>query len=403
MKLFFFFLTILSLISCQDSNDISGNWKIVLKIQNQELPFIIKLEKDKLNKEKLSGFLVNSKERIPLEGVLINDKFELAIGTSYAKLDGIIKNNELIGNWVRTNKENYKIPFSGAKFLKENLYDLYNAKSAKLSLDGKWKVELEKGKFGLGIFKQIGSRVTGSILTETGDYRFLEGYVDQNTVSLYGFDGVFSFVFKIILAPDKFEAHMYSGKTYNTQISGVRDEEFRLANPNTLTKLIGKTPLKMSLTDINGKEVFLNRGNLNGKAKIIQIFGSWCPNCIDETQFFVEWRKHNEAKLNDIEIIAIAFEKFPDEKSALKKLRKMRYKLNMNYPLVLGDFSSTSTVTKFVPIEKTVAFPTTLFLNKKNEIVKVHTGFSGQATGMFYEDFKTSFSVTVDKLIKSEI
>jgi thiol-disulfide isomerase/thioredoxin len=283
------------------------------------------------------------------------------------------------------------------------LYELYDGKSAQLTLDGNWKVELEEGKFGLGVFKQIGSRVEGSILTETGDYRFLEGYLDQNTVSLYGFDGVFSFILKIVLAPDKFEAHLYSGKTYNAQISGVRDEEFRLANPNTLTKLIGKTPLKMSFKDINGEEVILDKGKLNGKAKIIQIFGSWCPNCIDETQFFVEWRKQNEAKLNDVEIIAIAFENFPDEKSALKKLRKMRYKLNMNYPLVLGDFSSTKTVTKFVPIEKTVAFPTTLFLNKKNEIVKIHTGFSGQATGIFFEDFKTSFSETVEKLIRSEI
>jgi thiol-disulfide isomerase/thioredoxin len=390
-------------VSCQNSNDISGNWKIDLKIQDHVLPFIIKLEKDKVNKEKVSGFLVNSKERIPLEGSLIGDKFELAIGTSYAKLEGSIKNNELIGNWVRTNKENYVVPFLGSKFLKDSLYDLYDGKSAQLTLDGNWKVELEKGKFGLGVFKQIGSRVEGSILTETGDYRFLEGYLDQNTVSLYGYDGVFSFILKIVLAPDKFEAHLYSGKTYNAQISGVRDEEFRLANPNTLTKLIGKTPLKMSFKDINGEEVILDKGKLNGKAKIIQIFGSWCPNCIDETQFFVEWRKQNEAKLNDVEIIAIAFENFPDEKSALKKLRKMRYKLNMNYPLVLGDFSSTKTVTKFVPIEKTVAFPTTLFLNKKNEIVKVHTGFSGQATGIFFEDFKTSFSETVEKLIKSEI
>jgi thiol-disulfide isomerase/thioredoxin len=390
------------MISCQEENQIVGNWKIDLKIQEHDLPFIIKLKKDETNKDKILGHLINSTEKIPLDGSFIDGKFELDIGTSYAKLIGTIDGNELDGNWVRTNKENYKVQISGQKILKENLYQHFESKKTPLSFGGNWKIDLGKDKFGLGIFTQKGSRIQGSILTETGDYRFLDGYIEQNNILLYGFDGVFSFVLKIILSPDQFKANLYSGKTYNQDISGVRDEEFRLADPNGLTKLIGKKPLKLSFNDINGEEIDFNKGRFKDKAKIIQIFGSWCPNCIDETQFLVEWRTKNEAKLNDIEFIAIAFEKFPDEVAALKKLRKMRYKLGMNYPLVLGDFTSTKTVTKFVPIEKTIAFPTTFYLNKKNEIIKVHTGFSGQATGMFYEDFKTDFNKTVNALIKED-
>ena len=38
-----------------------------------------------------------------------------------------------------------------------------------------------------------------------------------------------------------------------------------------------------------------------------------------------------------------------------------------------------------------MAFPTTLFLSKDNKLKKVHTGFSGQATGVFFKKFQDEF------------
>lgn len=391
----------LVLFGCQSKNEIKGNWELSLKLQDQVLPIIVQFELDPNIKNKLVGTLINSKESIPLEGFIQKDHFEVSIGTNYAKLVGEIAGSSLEGEWVRTNKEDYKVPFTGKRTSKLKLFSKYEEKKTLLKIDGKWKVELDENRFGLGNFKQVGSRVEGSILTETGDYRFLEGYIQQNTVMLYGFDGTFSFIFKIILSKDRFSAHMYSGKTYNKQIVAVRDDSFKLADPEQLTNLIKNTVLISKFNDISGQALDLNAGRLKSKAKIIQVFGSWCPNCIDETKFFVNWRRKNLAKLNDVEFIALAFEKFPDEKSALKKLRKVRHKLKMDYPLVLADFKSTETVPRFLPIEKTVAFPTTFFLNRKNEIVKVHTGFSGQATDDYFESFKGKFSKIVDELISS--
>lgn len=158
--------------------------------------------------------------------------------------------------------------------------------------------------------------------------------------------------------------------------------------------------MKLKLKDIDGFLVDIASKEFSDKIKIIQIFGSWCPNCIDETKFFLDWQKENVAKLNHIQFFAVAFESFEQEQMALKSLRKLKTKLDWNYPILLGDYKGTKSVTTLFPIEKIRAFPTTLFLNKNNQILKVHTGFSGQATGPFFESFKSEFNKYIDELLK---
>ncbi|MBC7424542.1 MAG: TlpA family protein disulfide reductase, partial [Ferruginibacter sp.] len=43
--------------------------------------------------------------------------------------------------------------------------------------------------------------------------------------------------------------------------------------------------------------------------------------------------------------------------------------------------------------------PTTIFINKKGEISKVHTGYNGPATGVHYEAYKNEFNVLIEKLL----
>ncbi|MBK9397911.1 MAG: hypothetical protein IPN55_12020 [Saprospiraceae bacterium] len=43
------------------------------------------------------------------------------------------------------------------------------------------------------------------------------------------------------------------------------------------------------------------------------------------------------------------------------------------------------------------AYPTMIFLDKNNRIVKTHTGFSGPATRE-YEDFKKEFAKDIEKI-----
>ena len=51
-------------------------------------------------------------------------------------------------------------------------------------------------------------------------------------------------------------------------------------------------------------------------------------------------------------------------------------------------------------LNKITAFPTTLFLNKQHQVVKIHTGFSGPATGKDYEVFKQNTESFIKNLLK---
>jgi hypothetical protein len=45
------------------------------------------------------------------------------------------------------------------------------------------------------------------------------------------------------------------------------------------------------------------------------------------------------------------------------------------------------------------AFPTTIFIDRQGKVRKIHTGFSGPATGSHYETLVADFTRTVDALL----
>lgn len=389
-------LCFIALIACQSKPRIDGLWKLEIKLQDQILPVLIQVKQEK---DELSATLTNSDEKINLKGGLKDNQFILDFETGYARFKGKIEDDKLVGEWIRTNKEDYKVPFIGVKTTLTTLFNSYRKESNLIDLKGNWKVQLGKDKTGLGVFKQDGARVQGSILTPTGDYRYLDGFIKGNEIKLYGFDGVFSFVFNLIYQDGQLKGDMYSGKSFTQEIQAMVDNEFELIKATEMTKLTSDKPLKFSFPSIKGEIIDLDKGKLKGKAKVIQLFGSWCPNCIDETRFFLEWRKNNQAKLNELEFIAVSFERTKSKQEALKNLKKLSYRIQMDYPIILADFDKSKKVEDIFPIDQMKAYPTTFFLNKENKIVKIHTGFAGQATEMYFEQFKTEFNEIIDTII----
>lgn len=397
MKIIFHVFFILLLTSCFSGKGIKGTWKVDLNIQENNLPVLIHLDE---KEGKVTGHLQNSDEKVTLDGTIEDGKFYINIGMSYAAFRGEVSGEKIKGVWIRTTKSNYEVPFAGHKSSLKELH-LDQEKQKNISeISGNWKVHLGDDRYGIGIFEQKGARIKGSILTETGDYRYLDGYIKGNELNLFGFDGTFSFVLKLLIKTDEMKGKMFAGKSYNKEISAVKDAEFQLKDPSTMVEILAENPVKFNYEDITGVTVNFDDGHLKGKAKVVQIFGSWCPNCIDETHYFLEWRKRNLAKLNHIEFVAVAFEKFETDKEAKKVLRKLKAKMKMDYPVVLADFNGTKKIGEFFPVSKIKAYPTTIYLDKNNQVKKVYTGFAGRATGPFFDAFEREFNTTIDELIK---
>ncbi len=370
-------------------NDHLGLWKVTLDIQGNALPFLLEVK----NKR---AVLYNSSEKHELEYKVKENEIivELPFDENYLSFD--LGNKS--GFFVKKKKgEEDKIKLFAQK--QKTGTSLFS--STDFHLDGRWKVDFYDNqnnlkKIALGLFeKSKVSSIKGSILTKTGDYRFLEGEGESNRFFLYGFDGQMNFFLNIKVDGDKFEGMIFSGNSWNQKIVGTRDSSFSLENPNTLTKA-RKNIVDFNAFDLNGDLFEFKKEIKTGRPLIIQVFGSWCPNCLDETLFLNSYMKEN----NKFDVLAVAFERTENLKKASYLIKRFLKKTNTSYKFVIGshDKDSKGVLEVLSFLENHLSYPTMIFLDKNHQIKKIHTGFSGPATGIEFVKFKKDFDQTIQSL-----
>ncbi len=246
--------------------------------------------------------------------------------------------------------------------------------------------------------------LSGTVLTETGDYRYLEGQIQQGHLQMTAFDGLHAFLFEGNLPasntqPLQLKGRFYSGPGHFQSWKAQRKPGFSLANPETLTQSRTNEPLHFTFTGLDGTPCNLDDKQFKNKAVIIQIMGSWCPNCMDESRYFATLYPRFAAE--GLEIIALAFEKSDRFEQAQAGLLKMRRDLQLPYTLLYAGSSQKIKASKQLPwLTEIKAYPTTLFLNRQHCIVATHTGFSGPATGTTFIQYCQRTERIIQKLLK---
>jgi len=188
-----------------------------------------------------------------------------------------------------------------------------------------------------------------------------------------------------------------SGTHYRTTWTGKRDESADLISPDSLTYLKeGYNGLTFAFPNTAGDTIQLSDPSYQGKAKIVQIFGTWCPNCRDETKFLVDYLKENPSP--NLSVIALAFEKHRNFKKAAKAVKRYKDKMAIPYEMLVAGYYNKGEASDLLPmLNKVISYPTMIFLDKNDQVVKIHTGFSGPATSE-YVNFKTDFDQTVKQI-----
>jgi len=150
---------------------------------------------------------------------------------------------------------------------------------------------------------------------------------------------------------------------------------------------------------LEGKTITLTDKKFENKPVIIQIMGSWCPNCMDESAYLSGVYK--EYQKQGLEIIALAYEKTNDYEISKKQVTRLKTKFDIRYEILITSLTGKEKASEsMAALNKIIAFPTTIFLNKQHDIVKIHTGFSGPATGNDYLAFKQKTEALINQLIK---
>ena len=319
-------------------------------------------------------------------------------------ITGSFAGNVIDGTWVVSNRENYAIPFRAVHGKDYRFTAL--RKPPALDLSGKWACNFgldgDNPYPAIAVFEQRDNHLTGTFLTETGDYRFLEGTVQADKFYLSVFDGSHAYLFHGKILPDgTLTGAFFSGKHYQTTWEARRDDGFSLANPDSLTYLLpGHNAFTFAFENPDGKVISPENPEYKGKVKIIQLLGTWCPNCRDETEFLIRYLDEN--RNGDLAVIGLAFEKYTEKEKTDRVIRTFRENLGVPYEIAYAGSYRKAEASKSLPmLNEVIAFPTMIFLDKNNRVRKIHTGFNGPATSEF-DTFKKEFDTFVTSLLSSQ-
>ncbi len=386
----------------------TGSWNASLhRADGKKIIFNLSVEKEN-GKTKL--YVVNPPEKLLIDDVRqVKDSLfiNMPLFESSFKLK-IEDKDSLSGRWIRrgAEKESY-MPFTASA--KTPYRFPANKGDAKEIVAGKWKIDIFKNNGGItkaiGEFKQTGNTVSGSILTPSGDYRYLSGIVTGNQLYLSTFDGVYAMTFNATITTDSLtNGVLYSGMAPAQRWEGKKDAQATLtANTSFKLKDGESGKLNFSFKDINGKQVSVNDERFKNKVVIIQILGSWCPNCIDETAFLSDYYKKNKAR--GVEIIGLAYEYSTDPVRTKYSLGKLIKRFDVEYPVLVapvtvGDAQKTAkTLPQFTEI---AIFPTTIVLGKDGKVSHVSSDFYGPGTGEYHLKYKADFENKINKLLEAK-
>lgn len=407
MRRYFATITfLLILFSCAEEKSLTepmiGTWQALLTTKdNQKLPFNFNLYKTKVGLLNLD--IMNAEEVITVDEITV-EKDSILI--KVPAFDGFIQahytSKNMEGRFIIESMDR-SVSFSAAHGLKDRFS---GSETPMVDITGSWKTEFspnsENNYMAKGTFKQNETgKVTGTFRTNTGDYRFLEGVMDHDSLKLSAFDGSHAFLFLAKATDSSLNGTFYSGNHFKEPFIAERNQAYKLASPDSLTFLKeGYTSLNFSFPDGNGNQVSLNDKKFKSKVIIIQVMGTWCPNCLDETKFLTEYlkRKNNQ----ELEVIGLAFEYAKTEELAFRSIERLTERVGVPYPILLAQYGTSDkgkAQEKLPMLNHVLSYPTTIFIDKQGSVRKIHTGFNGPATGDNYESFKQEFDRFVTELL----
>ncbi len=383
------------------------------QIVEGELPF--NFEVKYTDETKFYIEIINGKERIRVDDIAIGFDKRIAKDTIFINfpvfdsyIRGIFYENIIEGEWVVNNRgEDYRIPLVARQGLAHRFTKMKEPPAADVT--GRWEVTFEPGQGetepfkGIGEFVQEGNTLRGTFLTETGDHRFLDGTVQGDKLYLSAFDGSHAYLFEAkIQADGTLFGTWYSGKHYKTTWTARRNSEFKLTAPHQLTFLKeGYDTFTFAFENPEGKMVSLDDPQYRGKVKIVQIMGTWCPNCRDETEFLLNYLQKNPS--DQLAIVALAFERHRDKERAMAAIRRYKEFFGMDYEILLAGTSDKEEASRVLPmLNRVISFPTMIILDKRNNVRQIHTGFFGPATSE-YETFRRNFQSFIQELLTEEM
>lgn len=389
---FFLILAGLALISCSaqlSPEDIAGDYRGVLESPGGELAFPIHIQPGQTG-DSLKAFIVNGAD---------TSHFEEA----YVKSDSLILGFRYYDSYLRA-KVNYDGSFSGIwsrraeggmrselpfRARKSDYLRYPPTSPESYPFEGTWKTTFndEDGSFPAeGVFvSQPAGVLHGTFEKETGDNRFLEGVYTDSSFALSTFDGAHASLFKASLQEDgSLKGDYWSRDDYHATWTAEKGEgDLRSPLQIAADQAVGK-PISFDFPDLNGDTLRSGDARFEDKPMVVYLFGSWCPNCADETRMLKELYTESYSD-TDLQIIGLAYEFSGDFQRDAEMVSRYKNRFNIPWTLLVAGIGNKTEAASTLPfLDSVISFPTSIFVDRDHTIRAIHVGFKGPATGSAY-------------------
>jgi thiol-disulfide isomerase/thioredoxin len=275
------------------------------------------------------------------------------------------------------------------------------------SIAGLWIVTTDSGKAGEKawrfIARQQGGRVQAAILRVDGDTGTLSGSWQDGRFVLSHFDGARPLLIEVTPAQNGTLAILLRNSSgTNESLTGYRPSDTKArgipdaADPASHTSVRDPNePFQFSFPDLEGHIVSNTDSRFRDKVLVIDVAGSWCPNCHDEAPFLESlYRKYHRRGL---EIVTLSFEE-PEQYANPVRLRAFVKDFGLAYTVLLAG-TLDELHTKLPQAVGLDAYPTTFFIGRDGLVKAVHAGFAAASTGVFNTQLKADFTATIERLL----
>lgn len=314
---------------------------------------------------------------------------------------------KLVGTWKKRRGDEYaELPISSShRFwgFDDYLFETIEDASEPSTFSGRWSVDFESFEdLAIGVFEVDDNQIaTGTFLTTTGDYRYLAGRVDGDLMRLSAFDGAHAFLFHARMLDDgTIEGDCWSGNWHHETWTAVRDDDAQLPDAFIETTITDESKLdEMVFRDLAGvpTRVLDLLDESDARARVIEVFGTWCPNCADAGRELVDLKSKYA---DDLAVVGLAFEITEDFDRSVTQVRHYEERMGSDWPILIAGLSDKSRASEALPVlDRVRSYPTLIFLNERNEVEAVYTGFSGPATGDAYIEQRERFEGLIEQLI----
>jgi thiol-disulfide isomerase/thioredoxin len=392
---------VLTLAGIAQAHSLKGLWDGTVKYDDYKIPFLIQFSQkgDTVS----AAFFKGDEQVTSTAGRLSNgtlnvnfDHYATRLTANYA--DGVIKGtygNTKNGFHDFEARPHVKVAVSGGNA--PNIAGVWTIPNESPKGEHTWRL----------IVQQQGAHASAAILRVDGDTGALVGNFSGGKWTLSHFDGARASVAEITPKDDgTLDVDLRGFKTPAKHFTAIRAEQAKAkgipepTDPDEHTRVKDvNEAFQFSFPDLNGKLVSNTDPQFRGKVVIVNITGSWCPNCHDEAPFLVElYRKYHAQGL---EIVALDFEE-PEQRKDPTRLQAFIKKYGIEYTyLIAGEPAELQA--KIPQAVNLNSWPTTFFLGRDGKVRAIHAGFAAPASGEFNTALRRETSERLEKLLSENV